>query len=40
VVNAEGTLYRVDVRSGSFERILNDLDYPQDIEYLPVRLEP
>ncbi len=40
VINFENSLYRIDLRTGEYEQILNDLDYPQDIEYLPVRLEP
>jgi hypothetical protein len=40
VINFENSLYRIDLRTGEYEQILNDLDYPKDIEYLPVRLEP
>ena len=40
VVNFEGTLHRVDVRTGEDEILLDGLDYPQDVEYLPVALAP
>ncbi len=40
VINFEGTMHRVDTRTGADEIVLRDLGYPQDIEYLPVRLTP
>jgi hypothetical protein len=40
VVNFEGTLHRIDTRSGEDVILLSGLDYPQDVEYLPVALEP
>lgn len=40
VVNFEGTLHRVDVRTGEDKILLVGLDYPQDVEYLPVALTP
>lgn len=40
VINFEGTLHRIDTRTGADEIILSDLGYPQDIEHLPVRLTP
>jgi hypothetical protein len=40
VVNFEGTLHRIDTRTGADEIIVRELDYPQDIEHLPVRLAP
>jgi hypothetical protein len=39
VVNHEGALYRINRFTGEFEKIFGNLDYPQDIEYLPVPLE-
>ena len=39
VVNHEGALYRINRFTGEFEKIFGDLDYPQDIEYLPVPLD-
>jgi hypothetical protein len=38
VVNQGGELYRVDRITGEFQLMLAGLDYPQDIEVLPVRL--
>lgn len=40
VVNFEGTLHRVDTRTGADEVLVRGLSYPQDIEHLPVRLTP
>ncbi len=40
VVNFEGALHRVDVRTGEDEILLTGLNYPQDIEYLSVALTP
>ncbi len=40
IVNFEGTLHRIDTRTGADEIIVRELDYPQDVEHLPVRLEP
>lgn len=40
VVNFEGALHRIDTRTGSDVILVRDLEYPQDIEHLPVRLSP
>jgi len=40
VVNFEGSLHRIDVRTGADAPLVTGLDYPQDIEHLPVRLAP
>ena len=40
VVNFEGTLHRIDTRTGADEILVRELGYPQDIEHLPVRLQP
>lgn len=40
VVNFGGALYRIDRQTGEYQRMLGELAYPQDIEILPVRLEP
>jgi hypothetical protein len=39
VVNHEGALYRINRFSGEFEKMLGDLNYPEDIEYLPAPLD-
>jgi hypothetical protein len=38
VVNLAGELYRVDRTTGEYQVVLDGLDYPQDIEAVPVRL--
>ena len=38
VLNFAGALYRVDLETGEYQRAVSGLDYPQDIEILPVRL--
>ena len=38
VLNFAGALYRVDRTSGEYQEMLKGLDYPQDIEYVPVKL--
>jgi hypothetical protein len=40
IVNFSGTLYRIDARTGEYTVLRSGLDYPQDIEYLPVALTP
>jgi hypothetical protein len=40
VVNFEGTLHRVDTRTGADEILVTGLNYPQDVEHLPIKLEP
>lgn len=39
VINFEGKLYRIDPVTGDVVTILEGLDYPQDLEFLPVVLE-
>jgi hypothetical protein len=38
-VNHAGTVYRINRFTGEVEKILDGLDWPTDIEYLPVKLE-
>lgn len=38
VVNFAGALYRVDRATGEYQAMLGGLDFPQEIEYVPVRL--
>jgi len=38
VASSSGTLYRVDIASGETSTMVEGLDYPQDIEYLPADL--
>jgi hypothetical protein len=40
VVNLEGTLRRVHAETGEVELLVDQLDYPEDIEYVPVDLTP
>ncbi len=40
VVNFEGTLRRVHAETGEVELLVDQLAYPQDIEYVPVDLTP
>ena len=39
VINSEGGLYRIDPATGEVVTILDGLNYPQDLEFLPVVLE-
>jgi hypothetical protein len=39
-LNFEGTVRRINRLTGEETRLVGELNYPQDIEYLPVRLEP
>ncbi|MBD3236761.1 MAG: PKD domain-containing protein [Candidatus Eisenbacteria bacterium] len=39
VINHEGTLRRMHRETGEVELMIEELDYPQDVEYLPVALE-
>jgi hypothetical protein len=40
VINSEGTLHRIRISDGVMVTVRDDLDYPQDIEYLGVSLSP
>jgi len=39
VLNFDGSLYRIHRTTGKMELLLDGLDYPQDIEYLPTSLQ-
>ncbi len=38
VINHAGELYRIDLTTGEYQQMLTGVDYPKDIEYLPVFL--
>jgi hypothetical protein len=40
VKNSPGELYKVDISTGQYELLLGGLNYAQDLEHLPVALEP
>ena len=39
-LNFAGKFYEVNLSSGKTKCLLEDLDYPQDVAFLPVVLEP